>query len=651
MVKPYFDKHINQLIRNLENEESMSGLKPFPDDLPQIPRNRNLTAGGPVDSRYIVIPFITDTHYAKITKQGISRDGISTREEDSLASRDHVANVVEFAKRFNVDAIVHGGDLVDGKSTYASTVSDLKTIVGDLRKAVNQENKKVPVLIAKGNHDNNSSFARAQAGTSKDDMKYLVKGSVLDPILKTGASTTPSIVFDEPYKSDTSFTTKFKDFMDEEEYRVLSKLLLKNGRMSDRNSVKGGNLDVLDEMLKSVSQSKTEATTYKKFAALAVEKRTLGTGSGLTTTEKNTIKKLFFKAAKARTQGSYCYIDIKNVRVIVLDAYDLPGTTKYQQTRNLSEKRPNKAVFHASDYGAFGKRQVEWLANVALKTTKEVIIYCHQAITGTPFTLDGGPKTYNDTKTGNSYFLGNIELVKRIIDDFIQGKSGTHTTYSAIKYYSTGANKFSLVKSSLDPDKKKTPLYYYNSKPNGKYSLKYLISNAPRVKTSVKTNFTTPGTLISFVNGHSHSDRMRKDITGKYVSVRTNASLRSASAFPNNTGFDSGIFQNNNGSTTKRTNTLMRKPETYSEDSWQVMVIDTVAKRVYMYTFGAGMIKENMIQHISSPSSYPTSADKQALARLEPIDIDPRNTGVFPVRRFGYGPNISEKGIYGLQDI
>ena len=655
MVKSYFDKHLNQLIRNLENTVNPTiGLSAMPDDIPSILRNRNLVNNGVADNRFVVIPFITDTHYAQSTPTKTTRDGLSTTSADSLASLEHMNNVVEFAKRFNVDAIVHGGDVIDGKATVASTKSDLKKAVRVLRSAVNQEGKKVPVMIAKGNHDNNALFGRSQAGAAKDDMKYTIKGGILDKLLKEGSSSTPKVVYDEPYKNDTKFTTNFEGYLDMEEYRVLSKLLLENGRMSARNTTnKGGNLDTLDKILTSVTMTSAEKTAYNKLAGAKVDGRTLGKGTVLTSTQITTIRNLFFRAAKLRTRGSYCYMDIdrgtKGVRVIVLDAYDVPDTNLFEDTRNGSVKYPNRSRFPVPDYGSFGKKQVEWFANQALKTTREVVIFCHHAITGTPFTTDGGSKTYNNG--GDTYWIGNIELIKRILDDFTKGSKSLHTTYSAIEYYSTGENTVSLVKD--DVDKVKTPLYFYNSRTESGTSWKYDISNTEWVKASVQTDFTAqgPGTVITICNGHSHSDDMRRDITNKYISLRVNASTRSGSAFPANVGFDTVNFTNaETGKVTKRETTIARKPGNYTEDAWQVMVIDTQEKRVYMYTFGAGMIQENMVKHVSDTVNYNTDDTKQKLARTNPIMIDPRNTGVYPLRRFGYGPKVDELGIKGIQE-
>ena len=650
MVQSYFDRHLNQLIRNMENiTNATTGLKVMPDSVPSIMRDRTN------DTRFLVMPVITDTHCAQATISEASRDGLSTTDKDSKMAFDHLDNIVEFAKRFNVDAIAHLGDIVDGKATVASTTADLKKAVGILRAAKSSGGATVPTLIAKGNHDNNALYGRKQTGDLKDDMKYTIKASVLDPILRQDAPA--AVVYDKPYQNQTSFTTTFDGFLQEEEYRVLSKLLIEDGRMSARNTTKSGNLDVLDTILTSVTLSSAEKKAWNKFHALATAKRSFKKDeTGLTTAEVTTLKALFLRAAKARCRGSYCYIDFANkgskgIRVIVLDAYDVPDKTRFEVNRDSADKLFNRSEYPVPDFGAFGRRQVEWFAKVALKTTKEVVILCHHALTGTPFTTDGGSRTYNQNGEGDSYWIGNIELMKQIIDDFIAGTNGTHTTLSAIENYSKGAKKVSLAKPEADPGKTKTPLSFYNAAADQSgYTKhrKYRISNDSWVKTEVTTDFRTQGagTIITICNGHSHNDKMRKDITGAYVAVRNNCSFRNAGSIPQKNGFDTVKF--NSG--TVKEKTIARKPGTYTQDSWQVMVVDTQTKQVFFHQFGVGQIKHSLAYHVTDPEAYSTDAKRLELVRTSPINIDPRYTPVFPIRRFGYGSQVNSQGVKGMQD-
>ncbi len=60
-----------------------------------------------------------------------------------------IAMVVEMANTTDVDCIILGGDLIHGTSSHASSLSDLNYLAQVFQKA------KVPVIAARGNHDNN----------------------------------------------------------------------------------------------------------------------------------------------------------------------------------------------------------------------------------------------------------------------------------------------------------------------------------------------------------------------------------------------------------------------------------------------------------------------------------------------------------------
>lgn len=93
------------------------------------------------DNDCVVIPIITDTHYAT---DSINDNNIKAR------SMSHFTNAVELTHQINTDALVHLGDLVDGHSTKASVTSNVKAAVSELSKSA------TPYFIANGNHDNNS---------------------------------------------------------------------------------------------------------------------------------------------------------------------------------------------------------------------------------------------------------------------------------------------------------------------------------------------------------------------------------------------------------------------------------------------------------------------------------------------------------------
>ncbi len=60
-----------------------------------------------------------------------------------------IAMVIEMANTTDVDCIILGGDLIHGTSSHASSMADLNYLAQVFRKA------KVPVIAARGNHDNN----------------------------------------------------------------------------------------------------------------------------------------------------------------------------------------------------------------------------------------------------------------------------------------------------------------------------------------------------------------------------------------------------------------------------------------------------------------------------------------------------------------
>lgn len=96
------------------------------------------------DENSVVIPFITDTHYGS---QSVIRDNI----EYITKSADHLKNVADFTNITDVDAVVLGGDQVDGTTIKDVTQRDLQTVVG----ICNTFN--APFLQVRGNHDDNSS--------------------------------------------------------------------------------------------------------------------------------------------------------------------------------------------------------------------------------------------------------------------------------------------------------------------------------------------------------------------------------------------------------------------------------------------------------------------------------------------------------------
>lgn len=96
------------------------------------------------DENSVVIPFITDTHYGT---QSVIRDNI----EYITKSADHLKNVSDFTHITQVDAVVLGGDQVDGTTIKDVTLRDLQSVVGICNTF------DAPFFQVRGNHDDNSS--------------------------------------------------------------------------------------------------------------------------------------------------------------------------------------------------------------------------------------------------------------------------------------------------------------------------------------------------------------------------------------------------------------------------------------------------------------------------------------------------------------
>ncbi|MDN6663137.1 MAG: phage tail protein [Tetragenococcus koreensis] len=96
------------------------------------------------DENSIVLGFITDTHAAT---QSVIRDNI----EYVTKSFDHLKNVSDFTHITDVDAVVLGGDQVDGTTIKDVTLRDLQSVVGICNTF------DAPFLQVRGNHDDNSS--------------------------------------------------------------------------------------------------------------------------------------------------------------------------------------------------------------------------------------------------------------------------------------------------------------------------------------------------------------------------------------------------------------------------------------------------------------------------------------------------------------
>ena len=111
----------------------------------------------------IVFGFITDTHYDP-------NDVRTEVKETAARALQYSNNLIESSKHVSMDAVVHGGDIIDGRKASPDTAKiDLDSAVGVYR------NAKAPRLLLRGNHDSNPLFYK-DGGTATD--KYKASGFI-----------------------------------------------------------------------------------------------------------------------------------------------------------------------------------------------------------------------------------------------------------------------------------------------------------------------------------------------------------------------------------------------------------------------------------------------------------------------------------------
>ena len=84
----------------------------------------------------VSVGFITDTHYIKNSSGEYGEVGLQ-----------HVNNIVDFSRLGLLDLLVHGGDLINGKTTPGTYKREL----AEMMRAINAA--ECPKMICKGNHD------------------------------------------------------------------------------------------------------------------------------------------------------------------------------------------------------------------------------------------------------------------------------------------------------------------------------------------------------------------------------------------------------------------------------------------------------------------------------------------------------------------
>ena len=118
-------------------------------------------------STHAIIATITDTHYATDALED------AAAKERSL---EHIRNVVEITHQVDCDAVVHVGDLIDGKTSKALALANLRAVV----KTLNTSD--APTMFVKGNHDDNGLGDVRSYGAKGD---ALIKPKEMASILRS----------------------------------------------------------------------------------------------------------------------------------------------------------------------------------------------------------------------------------------------------------------------------------------------------------------------------------------------------------------------------------------------------------------------------------------------------------------------------------
>ena len=109
------------------------------------------------DVNCIIIPFLTDLHIACPT--GKTAEEIA---EGATKIRRHIACYNLLAKEFDFDLCVYGGDYLNN-STQTNKETAL-TALKAVRILIDKGDKSIPVIVAKGNHDDNTMYTDYKNG-------------------------------------------------------------------------------------------------------------------------------------------------------------------------------------------------------------------------------------------------------------------------------------------------------------------------------------------------------------------------------------------------------------------------------------------------------------------------------------------------------
>lgn len=126
-----------------------------------------------VKSDSSVILFATDIHQALSS-------AIRANTNIYRHSNEHIKNIAELTNMIDIDLVVLGGDIADGSMTKAQQVASLKQVMSTLGMS------NARYMVCKGNHDDNSWYAKTLCGTSWDFKNVVMPNEMnqllIDPI-------------------------------------------------------------------------------------------------------------------------------------------------------------------------------------------------------------------------------------------------------------------------------------------------------------------------------------------------------------------------------------------------------------------------------------------------------------------------------------
>lgn len=381
-----------------------------------------------VDSDTAVLAFFTDSHY----------DNNSSKKDDSMKESfaralTYERNVIEFTRQANVDAVIHGGDVIDGRKEDKSiAITNLDSAIGGLR------NAKAPRIIMRGNHDTNPIFApkaqqfRADGPIPNKDAYGIFTQFWQEDGIRSDDNTNAvygfydipnkdiRLIFLDPMDLDEVTEKKGENLL--QTHSPTYETITVNATASqyktnaidvDGVRVKAGDTITFRAKVKTTNNRygtarllcyRTDGTTSANNALLA--NRVRGEGyTYITYTIPTAVKRIEFGFANdGGATGTPYDIEVKEAKAEIAST---PTDYKF-----FEEKR--KYVTRTTY--AYGSKQLEWLADTLIETpdTSDVLLLTHVALTRDSTTIEeinkhlvidiinawraGGAKTFTSTR-------------------------------------------------------------------------------------------------------------------------------------------------------------------------------------------------------------------------------------------------------------